>query len=326
MALVRCPTHKIPYNDENPRGCPACAREEEGERSGSIMQELARAQDKQTTKPTDRRGTDTETRGSTTQRRPNRSVTPHPFVVRTQPPKVPVVEEGPLGKVLRLSGQRQLITAGAVTIVVLLVSVLFLSRPRFVEGSFPPVTSASQLRPLPLETNRDIQLAFSALGVQSPRAHPDNPQLMRYTFGEDMVIDTRNSRIYAITLRVPNRTWHGLWTGMPERRAEGQLALLAEPQAGTQSSEQPTEVRGYQTYPSLDARPRRTLRAEVRPPNGCYDVELRLQPRAIGVLHKGGQRLAAVARAGRSLEWVVTQIRVVSRSLRGPSGDGIACQ
>src|SRR5689334_15677328 len=40
MALVKCPKHKIPYNDANPRGCPACALEKEG---GGHMQELARA-------------------------------------------------------------------------------------------------------------------------------------------------------------------------------------------------------------------------------------------------------------------------------------------
>ena len=44
MTLVRCPIHKIPYNDENPRGCPACAREREGGgQDSSVMKELARA-------------------------------------------------------------------------------------------------------------------------------------------------------------------------------------------------------------------------------------------------------------------------------------------
>ena len=38
MPLVRCPTHKIPYNDENPRGCPACAREKEGAAQVSVAQ------------------------------------------------------------------------------------------------------------------------------------------------------------------------------------------------------------------------------------------------------------------------------------------------
>ncbi|HEY2824879.1 MAG TPA: hypothetical protein VGI83_04970, partial [Gemmatimonadales bacterium] len=41
MPLVRCPIHNIPYNSDNPRGCPACAREKEGA-SASVMQELAR--------------------------------------------------------------------------------------------------------------------------------------------------------------------------------------------------------------------------------------------------------------------------------------------
>ena len=42
MALVRCPKHQIPYNDENPRGCPACAAETEEGGQASIMKELAR--------------------------------------------------------------------------------------------------------------------------------------------------------------------------------------------------------------------------------------------------------------------------------------------
>jgi hypothetical protein len=43
MALVRCQIHDIPYNDENPRGCPACAREKQGEDlDAQAIQELAR--------------------------------------------------------------------------------------------------------------------------------------------------------------------------------------------------------------------------------------------------------------------------------------------
>src|SRR5882672_6653427 len=42
MPLVRCPIHNIPYNSDNPRGCPACAREKEGANVG-VMEELARA-------------------------------------------------------------------------------------------------------------------------------------------------------------------------------------------------------------------------------------------------------------------------------------------
>jgi len=30
MALIRCPKHGVPFNDDNPRGCPACALEKEG--------------------------------------------------------------------------------------------------------------------------------------------------------------------------------------------------------------------------------------------------------------------------------------------------------
>src|SRR5690349_8080470 len=41
MPLVRCPIHNIPYNSDNPRGCPACAREREGATS-TVAQELAR--------------------------------------------------------------------------------------------------------------------------------------------------------------------------------------------------------------------------------------------------------------------------------------------
>ena len=78
-------------------------------------------------------------------------------------------------------------------------------------------------------------------------------------------------------------------------------------------------------YPSLDERPVRTLRAEVRPPNGCLDVLVDLQPRAIGVLLDGDDRYAVVGRGEPTLDWVVTRIRVVSRAIRGPYAAGVAC-
>ena len=43
MPVVRCPVHDVPYNDENPRGCPACWQDKVGKDPAGLMKELARA-------------------------------------------------------------------------------------------------------------------------------------------------------------------------------------------------------------------------------------------------------------------------------------------
>jgi len=87
----------------------------------------------------------------------------------------------------------------------------------------------------------------------------------------------------------------------------------------------PDTVSGYLVYRSLDQRPRRTLLAEARPPNNCYDVLVDIQPRSTGTLSRRGRQWIVVPPADPGHEWVVTRIRAVSRSLAGPYSAGPAC-
>jgi hypothetical protein len=113
---------------------------------------------------------------------------------------------------------------------------------------------------------------------------------------------------------------------MSEQTAAGALALLGTPsELATAARPQPQEMSGYWVYPSLDERPRRTLQVSVRPPNGCFDIQLEMQPQAYGTLDDGERRYAVVAIDSPELTWVVTQIRVVSRSLQGPYSGVPAC-
>ena len=326
MALVRCPKHKIPYNDENPRGCPACAREKGGERT-SLMQELARAQQAHS-QPS--RTTHTAPAAATAKapRPPGRTARApvlHPFAISTRPPKPLPTVQGPLEKLWRGATDKRSFAFGGTLIVVLAAIVMFNAGPRFSAGTSPTPVADADVRPLPLNVNTSITLAFSALGPRSPRANPDDRRLMRYTFGSDLVIDATGSVIYAIKLRIPNRSWRGFRVGMSRQRSEGELALLGVPQEVTTPSSTGQVVAGYVVFGSLDSRPKLTLLAEVRPPNGCYDVLVDLQPQAIGTLDDGSVSYVAVAQEGGSLNWVVTEIRVVSRSRRGPYSSGPAC-
>lgn len=314
MALVRCPIHKIPYAEENPRGCPACAAEKEGTQDSNIMRELARM--------------------SRTARRPAEAVAPPPTVEEALPaPEAEaaaddeaarVFEEPPSGLLDTLRERRALV-AGAVAIVGLAAALFWWTRPNFVEQPDPPVASRD-VRPLPIEADAPISMVFGLLGAQAPHPAPEDARLARYSYGNDIQIDALNQIVYAITIAVPNRSWRGLRVGMPERNAAGTLALLGTPQDTTgRVQANPLEVRGFAVYPSLDQRPLRVLRAEVRPPNGCFDVLVDLRPRAVGLLLEDGQRYAVVGRGDAVPDWVVTRIRIVNRAIRGPYAEGIAC-
>ncbi len=325
MALVRCPKHKIPYNDENPRGCPACAREKSG--SGqSLMQELARAQQQ----PSKRRvaapaPAETKPRGTRTTGGTLRAAAPHPLAVTT-PPRQPTAVEGPLGRLWRKATDRRLVAGGGALILIMIAVLLVGSGPRFAPGINPAVVADADARPLPLDPNTPIAMAFSALGTKPPQQNPDDSRLFRYTYGSDLMVDAVSGYIYAITLRVANRSWRGLRVGMNEQRARGELALLGPPVERTVATQRQAQVvGGYVVYSSLQDRPLRRLQTEVRPPNGCFDVVVDLQPQAIGAVSTGGQRYVAVAREGGSPVWVVTQIRVVSRSRSGPYAGSPAC-
>lgn len=298
MAVIRCPIHKIPYNEENPRGCPACHREAQGADPVEIRKQTARA-----------------TGNTPVPVLPARTArgTPRPESARRTSAGEPAGR--PFITVL-------VAAAGAAALAAVLLAV---SGPRFVEAPQPPLL-LGDARDLPVEPGAPVSVLFAVLGTREPRPHPTAPQLAQYAFGADLTVDAYNDAVYALTINVPNRTWRGQRVGMSERNARGALALLGTPgDVGTPPFRAPMVMSGYAVYASLAARPERTLGAQVRPPNGCYDVQLTLQPRAAGILIDGTQRYTVVGRAGAELEWVVTRVRVVSRALPGPYADGVAC-
>ncbi|MBI4420691.1 MAG: hypothetical protein HY560_07680 [Gemmatimonadetes bacterium] len=307
MALVRCPKHKIPYNDENPRGCPACAREKEGGDVSNVMQELARASQQGI-------------------RRPSGLVAPPPppEAPVTKRPRLPVAVATRFNQAIQLLKQRRNLSIAGAIIAVLLVVIALSGGSRFVSAP-SPVYYTGDVRPLPIMPNDPIAIVLSALGPQSSQPNPSSRTLERYSYGTDLYVDALNSAVYAITLAVPNRAWRGLRVGMTQTMAEGTLALLGVPREVETLAETADTISGFVVHRSLDARPRRTLRAEVRPPNGCFDVLVDLQPRAIGTLTRGSRKWAVVARIGGPIDWVVTRIRVVSRSVSGPYAGEPVC-
>jgi hypothetical protein len=113
---------------------------------------------------------------------------------------------------------------------------------------------------------------------------------------------------------------------MNQQNAEGKLAVIGTPRLMGEPTEGRSQViKDYLVYPSLEERPRRTLGVEVRPPNGCYDVLVDLQPRAEGILLHQGRRYAVIGGRGAPFTWVVTQVRIVSRTIRGPYSQGVVC-
>jgi len=333
MALVRCPTHKIPYNDANPRGCPACAREKEGAAPVSLAQELAKAQQQAAAKRQTTAAKPAPTPAAKPAAKPTAkptSPTVHPFgrqpVVKTPPPKPPDVERGLLDKAWHLATQRRYLAIAGAALVGLSLAWLVTSGPRFAAAPSPVLVPETEVMPLPVGPNVPVSVAFGTLGSKPAKPVPEAPRFQRFSFGADLTIDALNGIVYSLTLRIPNRSWNGLRAGLDQRTAEGTLALLGNPEEA-QSVSPASQVRGgYVVYPSLETRPRRTLRAQVRPPNGCYDVLIDLQPQALGALIDAGERYAAVAREGDAPRWVLTQIRVFSRAMRGPYSDDPACR
>lgn len=309
MAIVRCPVHKIPYNDANPRGCPACARERSRDDSAEIIRELARAS---------RIARGIEHAGSG-------SGIP---VVELLTPRAPPTPEPPgwLERALALARAQRFHTYGIAAIVVLIVVLAIVSGPRYVEAPVPP-PSAGDLRPLLVDPNDPITTAFGVLGSPPPEPVPDEPRLARYRYGTDLAVDAFNRHVHRIVFSLPNRSWHGITVGDPEQTARGALALLGPVREETpQPPRPPQSVSGYEVYPSLDERPRRTLRVEVRAPNGCYDVDLDLRPRVAGLLLKGSNRYAVIGEDGASPQWVSTEVRITSRAVIGPDGTVAGCR
>lgn len=316
MPLVRCSKHNIPYNDENPRGCPACALEREGGRPDiAAIRELARA-----SQIMRRPSTAVPPDAAAASREPHPSLTVPPMAPVTPPPRRPVVEEGILPRVVRTLNQHRAIGASAVVIVGAALYVALTSGPEFVEAWDPPVYTG-EVHALPVEPGQPIEVLFAILGPRAPAPHPESSRLARYSYGASLFVDALNGVIYHISIGVPNWSWRGLTVGLPQRRVEGELALLGAAQlVEAPDAVQPRTVRGYAAYPSLEARPRRTLQVAVRPPNGCLDVEVDLMPRASGELLTRERRYAVIGRQGAPLEWVSTAVRIVDRAVSGPAG------
>ncbi len=319
MALVRCPIHGVPYNEENPRGCPACWLEREGGEQAQVMRELARVSqairrpaDAPAPEPASGSPKEPLLRGS----RPLTAPV-------TTPPRRPVAQPTSWERAQELLRRRPVPVIGLPLIAVLLGALILRSGPRFVAQP-NPVPPAGEVLPLPIEPGMPMTAVFGILGVRSPQPHPESRLLERHAYGSDLAIDALDGVVYAISVLVPNRSWHGLRVGIPQREAEGALALMSPPQpVGEPVMPRADTLRGWVVYPSLEGRPRRTLKAEVRPPNGCYDVVVDIQPRAVGFVIEGDRRYAAVGPPGSTPEWVATRIQVHNRALAGPAGPAV---
>lgn len=305
MAVVRCPKHDIPYNDENPRGCPACAAEREGGRASQVMRELAQAS---------RSGRRTTELGPDDHAGPPETQWPPPV---TQPPRVPTHEPGRLERTWRFVRMHRRSLAGVAVFIVFLVVVWYATRPTFAAAYDPPQPTGNPL-PLPVQANAPVASVFAVLGVEPPRANPDSPMLVRYNYGPDVQIDALNDVVYAITVTTPNRTWSGLRVGSSEAAVVGRLALLGAPHETITEPMPARDMKGYSIYPTPRSRPTHLFRIALRPPNGCYDVEVRVVPQILGHLIRQTGLPVVVAYPGAPLRWVTSEIRVVSRALPGP--------
>lgn len=316
MALVRCPKHKIPYNDANPRGCPACAREKEGGDQADLMRELARM--------------------SRAVHQPPEAVEPpsvHPPASHpprtppargpvTEPPRRPMAEQSTIERLWSRARERRWLSGSMALIVILGAIVLVSSGPEFVSQPHPEPIGDGDLRPLPIDPGQPMANVFAVLGPQPPRTAPESQRLARYTYGADLTVDALNGVVYAITYSLSNRAWRGLRVGVPERVARGALALLGIPQESDATGPQRRSVGKYAVYPSLEERPVRLLRTQIRPPNGCLDVEVELRPRVLGLLIGGGHRYAVVGEGDPPIEWYSTRVRVINRAVAGPYASG----
>lgn len=310
MALVRCPVHGIPFNDDNPRGCPACALEKEGGEQAQVMRELARA-----SQVVRRPGAPAPPAAGDVPRRSERLAGPV-----TAPPRPPVLEAGALDRLRELWRRRPVPVVAVPLILIMLVILLSRSGPSFVEQP-SPVPLAGEPLPLPIDPGASLNTVFAVLGVQPPRPSPEAQSLERYSYGTDLTVDALNGVVYSISILVPNRSWHGLRVGIPQQEVEGALALLGPPYpASPPVMPRADTLRGLLVYPSLEGRPNQPLKAEVRPPNGCYDVVVDVQPRAAGVLVDRDRRYAVIGPRVAQLEWVATRVSAVNRAVAGPAG------
>jgi len=309
VPVVRCPIHNIPYNDENPRGCPACARAKSGAGEGDVMRELARVS--------------RVARGLEEPPAPKGAPVVEIFQALREAAPPPKPEASRLDKIRKRVRARPFLYGGAAAIPVLAALLVFVGGPRYVEAPDPPIPVGAP-RPLSLKPNGSIETAFAVLGTGTPQAVPEAPRIARYEYGSGLTVDAVNGVIYAITFSLPSRSWEGLAVGVPEQTVHGSLAMFGSArELPAREAPPPQIVSGYAVYPGADARPARTLGVDVRPPNGCYDIQVELRPQIAGVLIKGEERLAVVGRRGDEPQWVSTQVRIVNRAVAGPDGGAI---
>ena len=333
MALVRCDKHNIPYNEANPRGCPACAQEAEGS-DASVMQELARVSRTIRKPDIDKPSAPVPPppKEPTTPKAPQRDQTLSEMfaganVRRTPAPmSVPVEPTWSSARTIKEQiGASKVLAWGIPAAVVMIGFLFFSSGPNFVVEPHPADFTGTP-RPLPVEPGFPIEAVFSALGTQPPQPNPDSPRVERYSYGEGLAVDAFNGAIYALTYSLPNRSWRGILIGATEQRIRGALTLLGTiSESGTRNRPAPRTRDGYLTYPSVDDRPAVQLQIQVRPPNGCFDVIVDMSPKILGLLIDGDARYAVVAQGNAPQEWVSSRVRVINRAIAGPYARGRAC-
>ncbi len=320
MAVVRCPRHNIPYNDRNPRGCPACAAEREGpDPTAEAIRELQRA-----------------SRGVA--RPPEIEILPPPPPDEeprlpsgawpppvTQPPRFPTPQPTRLERTTAFVRRRFALFVLGVASVAAILLVYEITRPNFVARQIPPSPSGDA-KPVPVGPNIPLDGVFAMLGSAQGQVNPDSPLLARYPFGDSLTVDALNGTVYAVTVTSPAQSWRGLRVGMDSVAATGALSLLGPVHAApSHTPPVPLRLAGYQTYLTLAGLPHLTQIAEVRPPNGCYDVFAEFAPRAIGWVFDGKQRFVAIARGDARPSWALVRIRAVSRALPGPYAGAPLC-
>ncbi|MCZ6916822.1 MAG: hypothetical protein O7I93_08600 [Gemmatimonadetes bacterium] len=309
MAVVRCPKHELPYNEDNPRGCPACAAEELGGTDGSASAAWTRSGT--TDQPVELEGFGHAGAGAGSG-----------SLVRSIEGQLNAATAwltDPFRRIGRwIKGQAKARPGWATLAVVagfifVIVMIRRIGAPDFLAQADPPAASGEVL-PLAVEPGTRLDIMFSILGTRTPRPHPTQANLERYVYSLDLVADAMNGEVYALTLRTPDRSWRGLRVGMSSIEGEGALSMLGRFTSRTQSRGEPQIKDGYQIFSSRTILPVRRITAEVRPPNGCLDVTVEFRPAITGVLIDGGLRTLVVAREAEELNWVLTQTYVVSRT------------
>lgn len=331
MTQVRCEKHGISYNDESPRGCPACSDEKSAE-SRDVMRKLAQASQTKLDALAD-----DEKSGAKPKPKPKPKVKISAermatlkdlfegtaATIQDDAPRISTFGSRVLG-LLGKTGNKKVLKFGLPILVVLFVVAWFINSSHYIVQPSPAVVESPL--PFPVQPGTRVEVLFAVLGVRPPEQHPTDRRLARFQYGSDLIVDALNGFVYSITFKVSNRVWQGISVGMSEESASGALALLGEPSETGNADPPPPERRGaYRVYDTLNDRPLRQLQAEVRPPNGCLDVAVDLRYLSTGVIVRGDRRWIVVGVGSESLTWVVTEVRITDRSVVGPGNLPRAC-